>query len=893
MAKRSVVMPAALAALLIAAWMPWARSLPTSNEPGQGPTYDLLAPSGAYSILDGQESNAGAIASVDLAGTWGFTPKGEPAATIQVPGGGWTKQGYPDVAEATYVRRITVPDTGHPQVTKIEFGSVNHQATLYVDGVAVGTQTTSITPQAFDITPYVQLGHSYDITVDVKGRQALLAPDGKTLVPDIWEKELAQGIFRSAFLRVYPEVYLSDVAIRPSVANHELSYTTWVTNATSSDQDVRLDGNLTPWNAGENWHYPLIKATTVDVPARSTRAVTLTVPWTLGADSWWWPNVPYHRGYQAQLHMLNVTLTAHGVKDAGSYRFGFRDSTQRGSHFYLNGVQVNYRGDNLGDLSYFMAAFGHPERGDVDDTYPGFLPPTTGNPGWPKAVDNYGRLNLNVIRISPTTPYMLDVADEMGLMLLAATQIGGECNCESWVSGHDHAVNHARDTAILDRNHASVVRWESTNEPANATEDSERFEQDVYQAMMDADPTRPIEIDGVIPSQYPNMRYSNFTGIPHYVHAGQQFHEHGYTDDVIPLPDHPYGQGEYLNDVYRKQAFSWWGTSVPAMRLKDAADVRPFAMEVAWVGIIPGVRLTDVTGLHLYGADNLPDPWSNPIIQLIQRGFNPLLVEDTDYWNMAKLTDQNGNWPAPGEVPTLVYGSTSTRSLQVFNDTFSDPNVLVSWKTTIDSPTGAVVQQGQTRMVVPLGGHVPLQLHLTAPQAGSRLYLTLTSSQPGNKNAFSDSREYFDLSDTPKPTYVTSILDDLPLDQDYPVYVGDWGHSVFVDAFALWDSWDRATGDTATVKFTGKRVKFYGVVDSNRGIAGLSLDGGPEIPIDEYSPTYQGDVLLWTSPTLPEGEHTVTVRVTGQKNPNSSDTYVYIDRFDLLELYKEGFLTRG
>src|SRR5205807_1964621 len=70
-----------------------------STPSGGAQTYDLPGHGGRYSMLDGPESANGAIASLDLAGTWRFIPKGGSPTTIQVPGGGWTKQGFPDLGE--------------------------------------------------------------------------------------------------------------------------------------------------------------------------------------------------------------------------------------------------------------------------------------------------------------------------------------------------------------------------------------------------------------------------------------------------------------------------------------------------------------------------------------------------------------------------------------------------------------------------------------------------------------------------------------------------------------------------------------------------------------------------------------------------------------------------
>jgi hypothetical protein len=110
------------------------------------------APAASTAVPDGVGAGNGGLASVDLAGSWSFTPAGRAATTITVPGGGWYKQGFTDVNEATYARTVTVPNSGQPQSAWIEFGAVNHEATLSVDGQVVATRTTAFTPSNFDIS---------------------------------------------------------------------------------------------------------------------------------------------------------------------------------------------------------------------------------------------------------------------------------------------------------------------------------------------------------------------------------------------------------------------------------------------------------------------------------------------------------------------------------------------------------------------------------------------------------------------------------------------------------------------------------------------------------------------------------------------------------------------
>lgn len=96
-------------------------------------------------------------------------------------------------------------------------------------------------------------------------------------------------------------------------------------------------------------------------------------------------------------------------------------------------------------------------------------------------------------------------------------------------------------------------------------------------------------------------------------------------------------------------------------------------------------------------------------------------------------------------------------------------------------------------------------------------------------------------------------------------------------------SWDNTTDDYATLAFTGRQILLYGLTDPNHGIADVSIDGGAETNVDFYSATRTGNVLLWTSPFVTDGQHTLKVRVTGTKNANSGGTYLAIDRADILE----------
>jgi hypothetical protein len=689
------------------------------------------------------------LRTVDLAGTWDFRPDVGPATTIKVPGGGWVKQGHLLVKQATYEREIAVPDVAPGQVTELVLGAVNHQATVSVDGKEVATTTTSFTASVVDLSRAVTPGATHRLSVHVKGREAMVAPGRPAtptlpgvptgalgsgyVVPDgaAWNEATPQGIFGAeAELRIHRPVRVTDAFVRPSVRRDELAVDVTVHNATGTAHVAHLDGRV----ASVGLRLP---ATTVRVPAGQRRTVTLgPVRWGEGPSSYWWPNVPYREDYRAVLHDLALDLDG---EEAGSWRFGFREFEQRGTSYRLNGVRVNLRGDSLTGAMYDR--IDHGGRGDAFHTHPGFLPPSKGNGGWPQAVRNFQRLNYNVVRVhqTPFSRYMFEVCDELGLMLIDESAIRGSESKQDFTVGRENMVAHLRDLVVRDRNHASVVRWSQSNEPdANANGEPAGFQRELYETIKRFDGTRPISID-VTSKTYEDIKEPDFTVYQHYVNEDGSIG--GYTDDVHPREDRPFGRGEYVWPLdTTKLGFAWFATSVAQMRQKDAAEVRPYALAGAWASSIPGVRttdfLTDSDKPPLYGEDNLPDPWANHQIQRVQRAFAPVAVLDRDYWSAQKRSDPLGRWPS---VPvTVKAGGRVERTLVVLNDTFAGEQVDVRWEVRRGD---AVVAAGEEALDVPLGERATLPLRFTAPAEPGELQVVLRASKPGEGELFDDAAQ--------------------------------------------------------------------------------------------------------------------------------------------------------
>jgi hypothetical protein len=693
-------------------------------------------------------STAADPSTTSIAGTWDFTPSGGAKRTIQVPGGGWLKQGI-STSSGTYATQITVPDSGAAQSTLIEFGAANFQSTLSVDGKEVGTNTTSFTPSVFDVTKFVTPGKQHAISVLVKGSKALMS-NGKYIVPIAadWSPNVPQGIFRSALLHVYPDVYISDAFVRTSVTNDALTYDVSITNTGTTSQQVTLSGALSSWNC-DTFTYPAIPDTPVTAAPGTTTTTTIgPIKWGLGTTSYWWPNVPYQSDYQARLHTLKLQLSRGGQAiQSKVIRFGFRQSDRLRAdtshvYHYLNGIRVNYRGDNLQGANY--DSIDSNGKSDAYDMLPGFMPPTAQNPGWPQAVRNYQELNYNFIRIHQelAAPYMLDTADELGLMLMGETAIRGSNNTQDFVAGHDNMVGHAQAMVLRDRNHPAIVRWSQSNEAGSASTDSAQFETDLFNAITKLDGTRPISTDPFGTGTNYGLPSPDFAVVGHYI-GGLGV----YTEDVNANNNNPYGQGEYIwSKDNSRQGLTWFGTSAMAMRRQDASDVRPYTLLSGWSSFVPGTIRTTMTieqgGNPVFGEDNLPDPWSSPIITRVQHGFSPVLVADKDYWEANKMSNTNGDWPA--SVPTIAKGATRATTLLIFNDTFAGTSIDITWEVHADSATGTLGATGTLTVDVPFATMVTKSINITAPTSGTKCYLVLRAAKSGT-TLFEETDESFNL----------------------------------------------------------------------------------------------------------------------------------------------------
>jgi len=668
------------------------------------------------------------IAAVDLSSNagiaWNFQPEGGQWGPINVPGGGWKPQGY--VCNAgTYRARIPIPERGPHQRVLIESEAINFGAQVWF-----GLHESNLTKVAdhidgwlsviADVTDLAPVKGPYILEVQVQGREKFKV-NGKYTVPEgaTWCPSIEEGILRGIHLRVVPSVRIDSIFARTSVASKCFSADVTVRNSESKSVKVSLSASIASWN-GSRFRYPALPTSQTTIPAGSTTTLSIApAQWKLGRASYWWPNVPYKPGYKAQLHLLNVRLSVGDqLVETTSARFGFREFAANGAHYYLNGIRCNLRGDNLQEANFGTDAYG---------IRPGFGRPSKDSPGWPKAVDNIERLNFNVMRIHqiPATPYMLDVCDERGLMLIEESPLRGSEGGEDFENGRINMLNMDRELVLRDRNHPATVIWSAANEWGAPIVDATATIRQV-------DPTRPVIGDGC----GDHGKGTLFT--EHYVNGLDALPTSGAT----PLADRPYGEGEAIWPADNTlQGFAWMATGTMQRRLKSNADIRNYTLNNAWPNFVPGedpsneiiekkVKRMGVDTDILPAIDN---PWNNPHILLMQAKYDPIAVCDVDFESTNALSDALGNWPVL--LPRIRAGAVATRHIAVFNDEFANESITLSWTARSDKPNASPIATGKRVLQIPLGEFNVQDISFLVPAKANKVFLDIAAIKNGASHA--------------------------------------------------------------------------------------------------------------------------------------------------------------
>ena len=96
---------------------------------------------------------------------------------------------------------------------------------------------------------------------------------------------------------------------------------------------------------------------------------------------------------------------------------------------------------------------------------------------------------------------------------------------------------------------------------------------------------------------------------------------------------------------------------------------------------------------------------------------------------------------------------------------------------------------------------------------------------------------------------------------------------------------------SARVSFDGTGIRWIGYRDEWAGIAQVYLDGALQKAVDTYATPAEAQAILYSIEGLPQGPHTLEVRVTGSHSQQSADSWVWVDAFEVLSSSPSGAQT--
>jgi beta-galactosidase GanA len=240
----------------------------------------------------------------------------------------------------------------------------------------------------------------------------------------------------------------------------------------------------------------------------------------------------------------------------------------------------------------------------------------------------------------------------------------------------------------------------------------------------------------------------------------------------------------------------------------------------------------------------------------------------------------NWGWlPAPFMYTSYDYGAAIQETGEI--GTPSDPNTIPNSKYGENKLIGDFIQATPS-----LTKTVPV----AAPTLDNPAVAATARANPDDLTQFVYLRQADATSTATVSTHMALSTDQTgsyTYDDTSPalVYTGNWSHvsnqSYTGGDYDNTESFSDTPGDSMSVTFTGTAVQWIAPTSGNHGIADVSLDGKQVATVDGYSPGTNFQQVEYSVSGLADTSHTLTIEVSGQKNPASSGTYVSIDAINV------------
>ncbi len=126
-----------------------------------------------------------------------------------------------------YRRHFSIPESWNGQRVRLNFGSVDYEAEVFINGTSIGTHVGGYNPFSFDISDYLTTSEEQEITVRVfDPTDSGGFPRGKqTLYPGGIMYTSVTGIWQTVWLEPLPETAIETIRMVPDIDQQQLTLT--------------------------------------------------------------------------------------------------------------------------------------------------------------------------------------------------------------------------------------------------------------------------------------------------------------------------------------------------------------------------------------------------------------------------------------------------------------------------------------------------------------------------------------------------------------------------------------------------------------------------------------------------------------------------------------------
>jgi hypothetical protein len=361
-----------------------------------------------------------------------------------------------------YRRTFDVPAGWRDRRVKLNFGAVDWDTTVWVNGTEVGRHVGGYAPFSFDVTDALKPRGPQEVVVAVHDpadpRRGAFQPKGKQLGSEgIWYTRTT-GIWQSVWLEPVADAHIETVTLTPGLSPDGKSGTLSVqvglagrngTGATSFEATVLQKGK------------PLVTGTvSVSSGGRMSPTIVLAAPQVQA----WTPENPV-------LYDLRLTVKQGGkVVDQASSYTAFRSVGIANGRLTLNGKPYFYRG--VLDQGYWPDGI--------------LTPPTDAALRFDVEMTKRMGFNMSRKHVKVEDPRWYYWCDRLGLAVWQ--DMPSSHNLQS-AEAKRNFTNEWREVMQTTRSYPSVVHWIPFNENWG---DPNEFQDEIVRLTRRIDPSRPI-----------------------------------------------------------------------------------------------------------------------------------------------------------------------------------------------------------------------------------------------------------------------------------------------------------------------------------------------------------------------------------------------------------------